>query len=612
VVLVGGVAFSRTERSGDDNKAMAKSETEKKEGKLTVRAVSAETNEPIAGVSVDYWVRSGEKIQEATILTGEDGTATIEWAADATVNTLGLTARAPKLVPVHMLWDDQRHPISLPATKELRFEPGTTIGGIVQDETGHPIEGANVSVHAPPTETDRPNSVFLLGTVTTSAEGRWRLDVAPNNLAEPWANVTHPHYLGNGMRVSRDLNSVVVLKKGLTVTGRVVDASGRPVRSARAAIGPNTWEPNARSATSNERGEFVVENRVAGPTIITVQAEGFAPLIQEIRVAEQTSPLEIRLTEPGSVVRCRVVDVNGKPVAGVRVGANSWHGYRSLEFRAVTDQDGRFEWRSAPKDAVVYGIGRADYTWVNPSVAPSEREHTVVLYPERVISGRVTDAETGRPLPKFRLVQGERLKNRDEISWSENESVEVVSGHYRVRIGAAGDGALIRVEAPGYKPAVSRTYQATEGSQTFDFALQRTPGLSGTVLLPDGKTAAQAEIAVATSENWVSLQSGRLDRSGNHPLVATGPDGRFALPARDDRFLLIAVSDAGYADALSDEFAKSATLVLQPWGTIEGGVRIGPRPGSGHEVMFQPYRPEGKGGYVSHGYSMQTDDRGRF
>ena len=66
-------------------------------------------------------------------------------------------------MPIHILWDDERHPINLPTIKELRFEPGTTIGGIVQDEAGHPIEGATVNVHGPPTETDRPNCVFSLG-----------------------------------------------------------------------------------------------------------------------------------------------------------------------------------------------------------------------------------------------------------------------------------------------------------------------------------------------------------------------------------------------------------------------------------------------------------------
>ena len=79
------------------------------------------------------------------------------------------------------------------------------------------------------------------------------------------------------------------------------------------------------------------------------------------------------------------------------------------------------------------------------------------------------------------------------------------------------------------------------------------------------------------------------------PKIATGPDGRFRSPRRMG-FLLIAVSDAGYADASSDEFAKSGKLVLQPWGRIEGGVRIGPRQGANQEVVFDPTRPEGRVG----------------
>ena len=336
-------------------------------------------------------------------------------------------------------------------------------------------------------------------------------------------------------------------------------------------------------------------------------------MIKDLRIEERTAPVEIRMTEPGSVLRGRVVDTKGKPVTGVRVVANGWHGYRSIEFRTTTNDDGRFEWRSAPKDAVEYSIGRADYMWVNPTLAPSEREHTIVLHPELVISGRVTDAETGRLLPNSHLVPGRWSKGRGEIDWSENDRIELMGGQYRVRMGDAGDGALIRIEAPGYKPAVSRAFQPNQGSQTFDFALKRTPGLSGTVLLPDGKPAALAEVAVATRQTPVSLNSGRFERGRNFSTVATGPDGRFTLPPLANEFVLVAVSDAGYGDASSDEFAKSSRLVLQPWGKIEGGVRIGPRVGSDQEVVFRPFPPEGKGGFfVWLRYSTQSDARGRF
>ena len=36
-------------------------------------------------------------------------------------------------------------------------------------------------------------------------------------------------------------------------------------------------------------------------------------------------------------------------------------GIASIQFRAETDRDGRLAWRSAPKDAVRYNIGKADY-----------------------------------------------------------------------------------------------------------------------------------------------------------------------------------------------------------------------------------------------------------
>jgi peroxiredoxin len=182
-----------------------------------------------------------------------------------------------------------------------------------------------------------------------------------------------------------------------------------------------------------------------------------------------------------------------------------------------------------------------------------------------------------------------------------------------VRMDDVGNGALIRIDAPGYKPAVSRAFQPNEGSQTFHFALKRTPGLMGIVLLPDGEPAAQAEVAVATEKNWLILNSGRFEHDRNFATVMTGPDGRFTLPPQDNEFVLIVTSDAGYAEVSSDDFAKSSRLVLQPWGKIEGGVRIGPRPGSDQEVQFQPFSPGRKRGFlVSHRYTTQTDDRGRF
>ena len=531
----------------------------------------------------------------------------------ATVHGFWFTARAPKRVPIHIIWDDDRHPIQLPAQKELRVEPGTAIGGIVKDESGQPIEGATVDVHGPPTESEGRNSVFALGSSQTDAQGRWRLDVAPKDLSELWANVEDRHHMPGGTRVSHDLNSVTILKKGLTVTGRVVDAAGRPVRGARALFGPRgLGTPGPPRGTTDERGEFSLENCEPGPSIITVQAERLAPRIEVVRVEEKTVPAEIRMTEPGSILRVKVVDVLGKPIAGAFVSASHWRGHQSIQFQARTDQDGRVAWQSAPKDAVSYNIGNDKTMWVQSELTASEREQTVILYPKLVISGRVTDAETGRPVPTFRAIKGWRSRRpRVDIDWSENLAMEATGGQFTAPFDEARGGAFIRIDAPGFKSTVSRAFQEDEGSQTFDFALHPAQGSTGLVLLPDGKPAPGVEVALATQQHRLSIRSGHFDRNWRFPKTSTDSHGRFTFPARDDKFLLVAVSKAGYADVSSDEFAKSGKLVLQPWGRIEGGVRIGSRFGSDQEVAFQPDRPN-RAYLWSFGYSTQTDERGRF
>ena len=60
-----------------------------------LRAVAAETNDPIDGVSIEYTIRiDNGRFLEATVNTGEDGFTAIEWPAAATVHKFWFTARA--------------------------------------------------------------------------------------------------------------------------------------------------------------------------------------------------------------------------------------------------------------------------------------------------------------------------------------------------------------------------------------------------------------------------------------------------------------------------------------------------------------------------------------
>ena len=251
------------------------------------------------------------------------------------------------------------------------------------------------------------------------------------------------------MTPSRNLDSVVVVKNGLSVTGRVVDGSGKPIRWARAVIGHDTGEPalqprrpTSKAISRSKTASLVHQSSRSRPRL--------RARIQDVRIDDQTAPVEFRLNEPGSVLRIRVVDVRGKPVAGARLFADTWRGHRSITFRAGTDAGGRIEWRGAPKDAVLYDLLKQDYMpRRKTTLTASAGEQTIILYPELKIAGRVTDARTGQPVPRFRVVKGWQSSWQDHIAWSENMAVDVVGGRYTTSFDEPRESLFVKVEAPG-------------------------------------------------------------------------------------------------------------------------------------------------------------------
>ena len=144
----------------------------------------------------------------------------------------------------------------------------------------------------------------------------------------------------------------------------------------------------------------------------------------------------------------------------------------------------------------------------------------------------MTDAESGRPVPKFRVVKGWQSEWQFAIHWSENVGLEVTGGQYTVRFDEPREALFMKIEAPGYETAVSRAFQPNEGEQALDFKLRRAAGISGIVLLPDGKPAEGVKVALSTWENQVRLRAGHFDTIADFPKTSTDTDGRFSFPPR--------------------------------------------------------------------------------
>ena len=140
----------------------------------------------------------------------------------------------------HIWGIDPKKPI--PDIETIRLQPGETLGGIVQDEPGRPIAGATVYLYSH--NYKRKDLHELLYDLRRDADGRWQTSADPETTGELLGvRIIHPDYLSSRRYQEKaaipriaDLRAgkaVMVMKKGVPIEGRVIDADGKPVAGAR-------------------------------------------------------------------------------------------------------------------------------------------------------------------------------------------------------------------------------------------------------------------------------------------------------------------------------------------------------------------------------------------
>jgi protocatechuate 3,4-dioxygenase beta subunit len=534
--------------------------------------------------------------------------------------------KMPGYAPYIGRWDASDHPEKLPTEFTAKLGKGWRIGGIVVDEDGKPVAGAEVN---PSIEFEkRPGDNEQFGTgdrVTTDAEGRWSYPSVPDTDQEVNVEISHPDVMPGWMTLARatyeikegeEPHAEIKRERGIVLTGQVVDESGQPIAGANL----KTQISNVlRQATTDKEGKFTLTGCKAGPTRVVIYAPGKATMLEIVDAAADMQPLELTM-QPGGHLRIRVLDPDGKPSPKARVFLQEWKGsVNYFEFDHINtyaDDNGVWEWNEAPLEEFVADISpRQGMQLPRQKFKARAEEYVVTLNRPLEISGTVVDAETKQPIEKFRVVPG-RSRGQDDVFWNENDSFEVADGKFSQRIDYPGEGHLVRIEANGYEPAESRTVKPTEGAVSVTVELHKGENIEATVLKPNGEPALEAVVYLGRPGSQIMLKNGYLDEGSTYaPKLSIDATGKISFMEIEGPFQIIVADDSGFANIKSVDGPIPSEIKLQPWAKVKGVFMIGAAPAANITLYISTqdlYSFDSKGPRVFTSYNLTTDDKGRF
>ena len=491
------------------------------------------------------------------------------------------------------------------------------IGGVVLDEAGQPVAGAEVRLNNSFWDTMLRNQEVLPSEpAKTDATGHWSIQGMPENCQDFGLTVSYPdfpqaQFYADGPNASRfngrhipaaDLfsgNAVLKLSNGYKIAGTVRNQSGKPVAGATVFVGFDRTMSGAVKTNADDGGNYNLKNLGLGENYLTFSAPGFAPEFRTVTITKTNAALDVVL-KPGNVIHGRVVDTAGKSVEGAEVSCdgladrNGIFNGRTIEWKTWTDANGEFTWDSAPDKAINLTITRSGYMTLEWARAETDTTNVTsfILDSPLTLKGAVTDADTGEPIAKFKITPG-WLEGNGGVRLQKLDAKSGVAGHYEVHFdnpvinSPTPNDFIFQIFSPGYAPVKSRSIKLNEGVVTWDVKLKKSPGTIGLVKTVDGKPAANVKVLLAVNQNVFQLMGRELSNQNNDSeSFDTDAEGRFELPPQNGDYSLAAASDAGFALIQNTDFTNDLTLTLKPWGRIEGTFSKNGHPADGQKLFF--------------------------
>ena len=459
------------------------------------------TNLPVTGAQISIRSSSSADLRDLSVLGDEKG----NFAATLTQGRYELLVNRPgyRIDPLAVTLE-----AAAKIAKTIAAEPRARVSGVVVSEDGSPVAAARVVFDRSPGNVPQFRPGWPSGAIS-GLDGRFSLrDAAEGEQRLTAFKKGFPLGQSAGFKTSAGESKkgvTITIPTGFPVSGRVVDANGRPL--ADVAVASNQPPPNMplmfarRQAFMNysDRPELFVHTAADG-TFTTRLKEGtydfsfrrpgYAPATNRgIQVTAGTKPIEVTL-EPSASISGRVVR-GGAGVEGLWITT-----FVDPDATTRTAADGSFQIVDLPAGPVDLSIG-SDSEFVQERRAVNAPATGVVieLAPGVRVTGRVVDKLSKRPLTSFEAGIDPSRANafigppRMRTFTSEN-------GSFVLENVPAGRQEIV-ADAPGYSLSrVGATLEAGRAPDPLEIELERGTRVHGRVTAPDGRPL--AGVAVRT------------------------------------------------------------------------------------------------------------------
>ena len=483
-------------------------------------------------------------------------------------------------------WDHTERP----ATFTAKLDLARIVGGVIVDERGQPI--AEAEVHPSVDFKKRPGDTSRIGVgaqIRTDQQGRWSYANLPRAVNSFGVEINHPQFKPQIATLSAETfelkpgqlaTQTTVMEKGLSVTGKIVDAAGTPVQGA--LIRTKLFN-DIRSTQSNVDGVYELSGCQDGVAKIVVSAPGLAVDMKQVHIEKDMEAVDFTM-QPGGHVRLRVVDEKGEPVPKARIFFQKWREgmYDYFEFGHVdqyADENGVWEWNEAPVDEFKADINRPGGMTLGeqPLIARAE-EYVFACPPALEVIGHVIDAETKQPIESFQVVPGGR-SNPQSMIWLNHQILEAKDGVFEYRETVNYFAHLLKIQARGYLPVESRDISSNEGRVELTFELRHGADIDMRVMTPEGLPAEGAKVALGIPGAQIYVKNGDIDDGQTYAQrTEVNVAGRFRFPSQSTAYQLIIIHQSGFAHFKSDQAERNDLVRLTPWAKAEGIFRVAKKP----------------------------------